>query len=100
MLLWFGLSVWLFSVSERLEYAVAPLLERPPPEVNPTEWGWVESALFSLRLHVPIISLGDGEEFQPHGIGMRAYSVVTVALHWAMWPLLIASVSGIVRRRT
>ncbi len=98
MLLWFGVSVWIFSDRNRVVYD-APQPDKPQMSIPPESWSRGDSALFAVRLHVPIISLGVEEKAKPKGTGWKAYAMTVVALSWVMWPLLIASASGLIRKR-
>lgn len=101
MLLWFVISVWIFSSPSRVEYKVPPPLEETLPVQlhHPTNWSVSHAAVFAAQLHVPIISLGIDQEVQPSGLMLKAYAIAVVAANWVMWPLLIASASGFIRKR-
>jgi hypothetical protein len=101
MLILFVISVWVFNDRNHVEYEIAPLGGKPPPVEHPAPASWSvgDAVLLALRLHVPIISLGVDEKVQPSGTRLKAYAVIVVAGSWVMWPLLIASVSGYLRKR-
>jgi len=101
MVIWFIISVWVFSPPSHVEYKLAPPLQEllPVQLQHPTDWSVSHAAVFAAQLHVPIISLGIDEEVQPSGIMLKAYAIVVVAANWVMWPLLIASASGFIRKR-
>jgi len=99
MILLFTISVLIFSNRKHVEYDLAPAAGTPPPVEHPLTWGAKDAALFAAQLHVPIISLGVKERVQPSGIRMRTYAMAIVAASWIMWPLLIASMSGVIRKR-
>jgi hypothetical protein len=94
MIAWFAISLAIFSDVNRVE------VDDPSGDpVPPKTWNAGEAALFTTRLHVPIISLGVEQKAQPKGTRWKAYAMTVVALSWVMWPLLIASASGLIRKR-
>ena len=99
MVILFAVSVWCFSNPNHMEYKVLPVTQVPPPVTHPIDWNLGDAALYATRLHVPIISLGVEEDMQPSGFAMKSYAMATVAASWVMWPLLLASVSGLIRKR-
>lgn len=99
MIVLFSISLWIFSNRNHVEYDIAPAVGTPPPVEHPLAWGAGDAALFATQLHVPIVSLGVKERVQPSGLGMRTYAMAIVAASWIMWPLLIASMSGVIRKR-
>lgn len=100
MLLLFVLSIIVFEDHRRVEFDLQRTRANPNHVVNPKDdkWGVAESALFAAQLHVPIISLGVKNDVQPSGVEWKAYAMVIAAAHWVMWPLLLASASGLIRR--
>ncbi|HWX39806.1 MAG TPA: hypothetical protein VN345_01530, partial [Blastocatellia bacterium] len=125
MLVWFGVSLWSFSHTncvkyktvrieglakqvpgetstntKQVQYEIVPVAETPPSlSPPPHKWRIWDAALFSLRLHVPIVALGVREDVEPSGTWMEFYSLTIIAISWVMWPLLIASASGFIKRR-
>jgi hypothetical protein len=99
MLVWFAISVCIFSNRNHVEYDIAPQVDKPQILKRPESWSTGDAALFAARLHVPIISLGVEEKVQPSGTNLKAYAMIVVALSWVMWPLLIASASGLIRKQ-
>jgi len=45
----------------------------------------------ALRYHVPLINLDYVPYLEPHGPWIWSYAMLAVAVHWILWPLLIAS---------
>ena len=101
MLLLFALSVLLFRDPNHLEYGIAPTAQVPHAEISPApaNWNLGDAVLFAARLNIPIISLGGDEKIGPRGTGLKAYAMAVTAANWVMWPLLIASASGFIRKR-
>lgn len=102
MLLLFMLSVIVFQDRRRVEFDLQRTVLQHDAVVHPKQekWGLAESALFAAQLHIPIISLGVKNEVQPSGVEWKAYAMIIAAAHWVMWPLLIASASGVIRKST
>jgi hypothetical protein len=101
MLALLALTVWVFNDPGHVEYKIVPAAQTPPPNVHPApeKWSPFDATLFALRLHVPIIALGVHEDYEPRGILWETYGMAIVAASWVMWPLLLASASGFIRRR-
>jgi hypothetical protein len=74
---------------------------RGQPVIDPpaTPWSIKEVALFAARLNVPIISLGIEDTVQPRGFRWKVFSIGVIAANWVIWPLLIGSMSGLIRKR-
>jgi hypothetical protein len=100
MLMFYLVSLLLFQDARRLQLDISPSAADPNPVVHPLTWDVNEAAMFAAQLHIPIISMGVKSDVQPSGALWRVYAMLMVALHWIMWPLLIASLSGFVRKRT
>ncbi|HUR82746.1 MAG TPA: hypothetical protein VM733_18445, partial [Thermoanaerobaculia bacterium] len=102
MLVLFFCSVMVFRDPSRLRLDIGPSFEHQNVNIQPQakSWNGVEAAIFAAQLHVPIISLGVKNDVEPSGKWWRVYAMTIVALHWVMWPLLIASLSGLVRKKT
>lgn len=117
MLITFVISVGIFNDPDHVEYKIIPSAEQSLviadpavrtqgsadgklPIVHPADWSIGNAAFLAVRLHVPIISLGIDEEFQPSGFWPKAYAVAVEAIGWIVWPLFIASVSGFLRKRS
>ena len=101
MVLLFVLALWIFANPSHVEYSISPASQKPPPVEHPapTTWGLRESALFAARMNVPIVSLGIDEKIQPSGFGLKLFAIGVTAASWVMWPLLIASMSGFIRKK-
>lgn len=101
MIALFALSVWIFSNPNHVEYNISPASQKPPPVEHPApaSWGLPQSALFAARLNVPIVSLGIDEKVQPSGFGLKVFAIGVTAASWVMWPLLVASMSGFIRKK-
>jgi hypothetical protein len=99
MILWFAGSLLIFSDRNRVEYEVSPQVDKPITTKHPDAWSRADAAFFAARLHVPIISLGVEDKVEPSGAWTKAYAILVVGASWVMWPLLIASVSGLIRKR-
>jgi hypothetical protein len=65
----------------------------------PMPWSIKDSALYAARLNLPIISLGLEDRVQPRGFGWKVLSILVIAASWVIWPLLIGSMSGLIRKR-
>jgi hypothetical protein len=101
MLALFALSLWVFADPNHVEYSLSPASQKPPPIEHPApaNWGVRQSAFFAARLNVPIVSLGIDEKVQPSGFWVKMFGVGVMAASWVMWPLLIASMSGFIRKK-
>lgn len=55
-------------------------------------------AVYSLDLFIPVIELPFTEELKPVGLWTQAYALTHVVVGWILIPLVIASVSGVLRR--
>jgi hypothetical protein len=58
----------------------------------------VERASYSLDLFLPLVNLHIDENWQPNGLGRQIYAVVHSMVGWILVPLLLASLTGIIRR--
>jgi hypothetical protein len=58
----------------------------------------VERASYSLDLFLPLINLHIDENWQPNRLGRQIYAVVHSMVGWILVPLLLASLTGIIRR--
>jgi hypothetical protein len=101
LIVWFVASLLIFTNPAHVEYAISPSLQNPTPEVHPDPavWDVVDATFFAVHLHVPIVQLGIDQDVQPSGDAMKAYAMVSTAASWVIWPLLIASLSGFLRKR-
>ncbi len=102
MLLLFLVTARIFSDPGRVEYRVSPSSQKPVPTIvhpNAAEWNLSDALFLAVRLHVPIVSLGVGDDVQPSGNVWQAYGIVVVASSLVIWPLILASLSGLLRRR-
>ena len=106
MVAWFLASVLIFSNQSRVEYDFFPQVEygfypradKPTTTKHPDEWSKKDAVFLATRLHVPIISFGVEDNIEPSG-AWKAYGIIVVGASWVMWPLLIASASGFIRKR-
>jgi hypothetical protein len=57
-----------------------------------------DRASYSLDLFLPVVNLHIDENWQPNGLGRQIYAVVHSMVGWILVPLLLASLTGIVRR--
>ncbi len=106
-------SFLIFRDPAHVEYKIAPVapMAQPAPMevqraalraiVHPegAEWKVSDTIFLLTRLHVPILSLGIGDDVQPSGIWPKAYAAIVQALSWIMWPLFLASASGFLRKQ-
>jgi len=110
MLVLFVTSVLVFKDPAHVEYDLTRFSPQPPDDARwtlvtrqhpePENWNLADAALLAVRLHVPIVTFGIDEEVRPSGSWkVRAYTVVVVAFSWVAWPLFLASVSGLLRKR-
>jgi hypothetical protein len=57
-----------------------------------------DRASYSLALFLPLVNLHIDEDWQPNGLGRQIYAVVHSMVGWLLVPLLLASLTGILRR--
>lgn len=57
-----------------------------------------ERAVYSLDLFLPVVNLQVAEKWEPNGLGREIYAVIHSMVGWILVPLLLASLSGIIRR--
>ncbi|CAA9375388.1 MAG: hypothetical protein AVDCRST_MAG93-8772 [uncultured Chloroflexia bacterium] len=57
-----------------------------------------ERSVYSLDLFLPVVNLHVDENWQPNGLGRQIYAVFHSMVGWILVPLLLASLSGIIRR--
>jgi hypothetical protein len=57
-----------------------------------------DRASYSLDLFLPVVNLHIDEDWQPNGLGREIYAVVHSMVGWILAPLLLASLTGIIRR--
>jgi hypothetical protein len=57
-----------------------------------------ERLVYSLDLFLPVVNLHVDENWQPNGLVRQIYAVVHSMVGWILVPLLLASLSGIIRR--
>ncbi|MEW5929224.1 MAG: pentapeptide repeat-containing protein [Gemmatimonadota bacterium] len=55
-------------------------------------------ALFSLDLFIPVIEFPFTEKLKPEGFFTQAYALVHVVVGWLLIPLVIASITGVLRK--
>jgi hypothetical protein len=102
MVAWFTLTMWIFGDQKRVEYDISSSPEKPPSHqiVPAKHWNLKDDFILAARLHVPIIGLGLEDRFHAAHYWPELYAAMTLAAHWVMWPLLLASASGIIRKRS
>jgi tRNA A-37 threonylcarbamoyl transferase component Bud32 len=100
MVAWFTLTMWIFGDPKRVEYDISSSPEKPPSHqiVPAKHWNLKDDFILAARLHVPIIGLGLEDRFHAAHYWPELYAAMTLAAHWVMWPLLLASASGIIRK--
>lgn len=59
---------------------------------------WVQADLDRRDLFLPLVNLHLDENWQPNGLGREIYAMFHSMVGWILVPLLLASLSGIVRR--
>ncbi len=98
----FVLTAWSFRDPGRVEYRISPSAQKPSPPVEhpkAADWGASDATFLALRLHVPIVSLGVGDDVQPSGTRWQLYGMFVITASLVIWPLILASLSGLLRRR-
>lgn len=77
--------------------AAAPQASQPSPS-DPTQKLFTRLG-YSIDLFLPVVDLQQSDKWRPHQVWREAYSVVHILAGWLLIPLLLASLSGIVRRQ-
>jgi hypothetical protein len=74
---------------------------RPGQEQSQGELGQhlFDRASYSLDLFLPVINLHIDENWQPQGLGRQIYAIFHAMVGWILVPLLLASLTGIIRRQ-
>lgn len=57
-------------------------------------------AAYSVDLFIPVVDLGQASRWTPTGLPGQLYAAVHILIGWLLIPLLIASISGIVRKQS
>ena len=57
-----------------------------------------ERSIYSLDLFLPVVNLHVDEKWQLNGLGREICAVIHSIVGWILVPLLLASLSGIIRQ--
>ncbi len=122
MLLWFSLSVYLFSINDNIapsEEALAATNTSLTNNQHPTGWGIWDGFWVAIRFHVPVVLFTARDEWEPTN-GNRLvvykdaansgqvyfpvgdpeeYANLVIILHWLAWPIILITASRKLFRR-
>lgn len=79
--------------------AAAPPSRRGGPDLSRAGKKLFDRLGYSVDLFIPIVDLQQADKWKAQGLGREIYSVFHITAGWLLIPLLLASISGMVKRR-